>query len=60
MVNYDAMLGTKVDQIQFFLWVQTEGQEREKKGRKRQKGRERLREIKVEKTLGKIKGSREV
>ena len=42
------------------MWVKTEGQEGKKKGRKREKERERLREIEIEKTLGKIKCSREV
>ena len=40
------------------MWVKTEGQEGKKKGRKREKEREGLREIEIEKTLGRIKCSR--
>ena len=42
------------------MWVKTEGQEGEKKERKREKERERLGGIEIKKTLGRIKGRREV
>ena len=40
------------------MWVKTEGQEREAKSRRREKEREISRSKEVEKTLGRIKGSR--
>ena len=40
--------------------MKTEGKEGEKKGRKSEKEREILRRIDIEKTLGRIRGSREV
>ena len=42
------------------MCVKTEEKEREKKGWKREKERERLRGIELENTLGRIKGSGEV
>ena len=61
------MLATKFEtnqnateaEIQFFMWQNTEGQEGERKRRKKEKDGERLRGIEKEKTLGRTKGSRE-
>ena len=50
---------TTEDEIQFFMWQNTEGQEGERKRRKKEKDGERLRGIETEKTLGRTKGSRE-
>ena len=44
------------DEIQFFMWQNTERQEGE---RKKEKDGERLRGTEIEKTLGRTKGSRE-
>ena len=57
--KFETNQNTTEDEIQFFIWQNTEGQEGERKRRKKEKDGERLRRIETEKTLGRTKGSRE-